>query len=224
MPPKNICIVEDDPVIRSELSTFLSNQGYTIAAPTNFEQIVQGVLATRPHLVLLDLQLPGTDGNYICREIRKSADIPIIVVTSKNTPLDELMSMNVGADDYVTKPYHPAILLARIEALLKRSYKSDASSVYTYKSLKLDISDAHIQFGSEAVELTKNEMKILHCFMKKPEVIISREELMEHLWSSDLFVDDNTLSVNVTRLRKKIESIGMENPIETKRGQGYIMR
>ncbi|MGL4819015.1 MAG: response regulator transcription factor, partial [Bacilli bacterium] len=134
-----------------------------------------------------------------------------------------LMSMNVGADDYVTKPYHTAILLARIEAVLKRTYKSAGQDRYTHHGLTLDVGMSVMHHGEQEVELTRNELKILHYLMQHPGVIVTREQLMEHLWTSDLFVDDNTLSVNVARLRKKIESIGMENPIETRRGQGYIL-
>ena len=171
----------------------------------------------------MDINLPVFDGYYICREVRKNSQVPIIIVTSRDTEIDELMSMNLGADDFVTKPYNTQILLARIENILRRTYAKQESTILTFKDLKLHLANGTISYQSKQEELTKNEFKILHCLMKNKGKIVSREQLMEDLWSSDLFVDDNTLSVNVTRLRKKLEAIGMDNPIETRRGLGYIM-
>lgn len=220
---KKILLVEDAEVIRNELKEFLTNYGYEVEAPDDFKQIMQYVLREDVHLILLDINLPVYDGYYICREIRKSSQVPIMIVTSRDNEMDELMSMNLGADDFITKPYNTQILLARIESVLRRTYKQQESSMLQFGSLKLDLSNGTILYQDQQEFLTKNEIKILHCLMKNKGQIVSREELMEYLWSSDLFIDDNTLSVNITRLRKKIEAIGMQNPIETRRGLGYIM-
>ena len=220
---QRIIIVEDDQVIRDELKFFLEKYGYEIYAPEKFDNIVEYILDKKSDLVLLDINLPVYDGYYICREVRKKSDIPIIVVTSRNTDMDELMSMNLGADDFVTKPYNTQILLARIVALLKRSSRIQQSNVLVYKDIKLNLSNATILYKDKSIELTKNEVKILTYLLDKKGTIVSRCELMEYLWKSDYFVDDSTLSVNITRLRRKLEEIGIENLIETRRGLGYII-
>lgn len=224
MQKMKILIIEDTETIRNELTIFLSNYGFVVEAPVDFENIMSYTTRDDFHLILLDINLPIYDGYYICREIRKQSNVPIIIVTSRDSEIDELMSMNLGADDFVTKPYNTQILLARIENLLKRTYTTKQEAVtLTSNGLKLNLSNGTIFYNNQNEELTKNELKILHCLMKNKGSIVSREQLMEDLWSSDLFIDDNTLSVNITRLRKKIEGIGMENPIETRRGLGYIM-
>ena len=221
---QQIIIVEDDQIIREELQIFLSKYGYEIVAPTYFDNVVQFILNENANLVLLDINLPIFDGYYICREVRKKSDIPIIIVTSRDSDMDELMSMNLGADDFVTKPYNTQILLARIAALLKRSVSNTAtSSILTYKDFQLNLSNATIIYNEKEIELTKNEVKILSYLINHKGEIVSRELLMEYLWSTDYFVDDSTLTVNITRLRKKLEEIGIENVIETRRGLGYIM-
>lgn len=219
-----IIIIEDDEIIREELKNFLSKYGYEIIAPTTFDNVVGFILKENANLVLLDINLPIFDGYYICREVRKQSDVPIIIVTSRDSDMDGLMSMNLGADDFVTKPYNTQILLARITALLKRSGSSTTtSSILTYKDFQLNLSNATILYKEREVELTKNEVKILSYLINHKGEIVSRESLMEYLWSTDYFVDDSTLTVNVTRLRKKLEEIGIENVIETRRGLGYIM-
>ncbi|WP_422658411.1 response regulator transcription factor [Paenibacillus sp. EC2-1] len=218
-----ILIIEDEDVIRNELASFLSGYGYEIAVITDFNDILERIEQVSPELILLDINLPYYDGYYLCRNIRKSSHVPIIVVTSRNNEMDELMSMNLGADDFVTKPYNTQILLARIESVLKRTYINQITEELNYADLKLDLAKGSIHYHDGEQPLTKNELKIMHFLMKNKGRVISREEMMEHLWSSELFVDDNTLSVNMTRLRKKIELMGMTNPIETRRGLGYIM-
>ncbi|GHU40551.1 DNA-binding response regulator [Clostridia bacterium] len=216
-----ILIIEDDPTIRTELSELLNRYGYETTAPEEFTDVVNFALKEQPHLILLDLGLPVQDGYHICREIRKQASIPIIVVTSRNTELDELMSMNLGADDFVTKPYHVQILLVRIENLLRRSYKNTEESVVELGGVSLNRSRSMVSKGDMSAELTKNEQGILYLLMQNEGRIISRDRIMEELWESDEFVDDNTLTVNINRLRKKLEQIGAEDFITTKRGQGY---
>lgn len=219
-----ILIIEDTPTIREELASFLSSYGYEVEAPTEFEGILETMKQSDAHLILLDINLPVYDGYYLCREIRKSSEIPIIIVTSRNSEVDELMSMNFGADDFVTKPYNTQILLARIASVLKRAYGSGLQGEsLAYKGLTLNLENGTVSYQEKSMELTKNEYKILGYLMKRQGAIVVREELMEALWKSELFVDDNTLSVNINRLRKKLEDLGMPSSIETRRGLGYIM-
>jgi DNA-binding response OmpR family regulator len=218
-----IIIIEDTEKIREELRTFLIRYGYEVVAPTNFENIINDTLREEPNLILLDINLPIFDGYYICREIRKISDVPIIVVTSRDNEMDELMSMNLGADDFVTKPYNTQILLARIETILRRVQGSNIRDTLVYNDLKLNLSNGSVTYKSEIAELTKNEIKILSCLYKNKGKIVSRDDLMDFMWNEDVFVDDNNLSVNVTRLRKKLEGLGMKKNIETRRGLGYIL-
>ena len=221
---EKIIIIEDDEIIREELKNFLSKYGYEIVVPTSFDNVVQFILNENANLVLLDINLPIFDGYYICREVRKKSDIPIIIVTSRDSDMYELMSMNLGADDFVTKPYNTQILLARIAALLKRSgLNITTNNILTYKDFQLNLSNATITYNEKEIELTKNEVKILSYLINHKGEIVSRELLMEYLWSTEYFVDDSTLTVNITRLRKKLAEIGIENVIETRRGLGYII-
>ncbi|WP_297134526.1 response regulator transcription factor [Terrisporobacter sp.] len=220
---KKILIIEDEEKIRVELKNFLVNYNYEVICLSKFENIIEDILKENAHLVLLDINLPIYDGYYICREIRKKSNVPIIVVTSRDTEMDELMSMNLGADDFITKPYNTQILLARINSLLKRAYEKQNTDRIIYKGLELDISKNSAIFESKEIQLTKNEFRILNCLMKNKGKIVSRGDLMDYLWDLDLFVDDNTLTVNINRLRKKLEEIRCEAYIETRRGRGYIM-
>ncbi|WP_343826997.1 response regulator transcription factor [Clostridium subterminale] len=220
-----IIIIEDTETIRQELTTFLNRYGYEVIAPTDFENIISIIEKEEPNLILLDINLPVFDGFYICREVRKTSQVPIIVVTSRDSDMDELMSMNLGADDFVTKPYNTQILLARINSVLKRVNQGNEGNqeILVYNDLKLNLSNGTINCGENTLEITKNELKILYYLIKNKGSIVSREDLMDYLWKSNLFVDDNTLSVNVTRLRKKLDEIGVKEAIETRRGLGYIM-
>ncbi|WP_346935644.1 response regulator transcription factor [Clostridium sp.] len=220
-----IIIIEDTETIRQELTTFLNRYGYEVIAPTDFENIISIIEKEEPNLILLDINLPVFDGFYICREVRKTSQVPIIVVTSRDSDMDELMSMNLGADDFVTKPYNTQILLARINSVLKRVNQGNEGNqeILVYNDLKLNLSNGTINCGENTLEITKNELKILYYLIKNKGSIVSREGLMDYLWKSNLFVDDNTLSVNVTRLRKKLDEIGVKDAIETRRGLGYIM-
>lgn len=218
-------IIEDSQVIREELKSLLTRYGYDVVAVEEFENIIEKIKKVMPDLILLDVNLPVFDGFYICREFRKSLNIPIIIVTSRDSEVDELMSMNLGADDFVTKPYNTQILLARISAVLKRTYsESDTSDTLTHRDLRLDLSKGTITAFNKHVELSKNEMKILAYLMKNKGSIVSRDDLMNYMWNSDVYIDDNTLSVNITRIRKKLEEINLKEYIETRRGLGYIMK
>ncbi|APC80452.1 TPA: response regulator transcription factor [Clostridium botulinum] len=221
---KKILIIEDDEVIREELQNFLRKYGYEVNAPVEFNNIIQYVEKENASLILLDINLPEFDGYYICREIRKTSDVPIIIVTSRDSEVDELISMNLGADDFVTKPYNTEILLARITNILKRTYGNlKTNNILNYKDFNLNLSNATLLYKDKSLELTKNEVKILSYLINNRGNIVKRDSLMEYLWKSDYFVDDSTLTVNINRLRKKLQEIGIENPIETRRGLGYIM-
>ncbi|WP_341321530.1 response regulator transcription factor [Solibacillus sp. FSL H8-0523] len=218
-----IIIIEDTEKIREELKIFLIRYGYEVVALTNFENILHDTLKEEPNLILLDINLPVTDGYYICREIRKKSAVPIIVVTSRDNEMDELMSMNLGADDFITKPYNTQILLARIENILRRVHGITNQDTIAYNNLKLNLLNGSVTYNDQKAELTKNEIKILSCLIKNKGKIVSRDDLMDFMWNADVFVDDNNLSVNVTRLRKKLEGLGMKDNVETRRGLGYIL-
>lgn len=220
---KKIFIIEDEEKIRLELSTFLNRYGYETSYSDDFENIVEIALKEKPHIILLDINLPYYDGYYICREIRKASNVPIIVVTSRNSEIDELMSMNLGADDFITKPYNTQILLARISSIIRRAYQNIESEVFEFRRLKYNMSTSEMEFDDKKIELTKNESRILATLIRNKEKIVSRNELIKALWQSDEFVDDNTLTVNINRLRKKLEEIGAKDYLQTKRGQGYIL-
>lgn len=221
---KIIIIIEDDKVIREELQDFLKKYRYEVKAPIDFNNIIEYVKNEDANLILLDINLPAFDGYYICREVRKTSDIPIIMVTSRDSDVDELMSMNLGADDFITKPYNTEILLARITNILKRTYGNlKTNNILNYRDFNLNLSNATIIYKNKSLDLTKNEIKILSYLIDNKGNIVKRDSLMEYLWKSDYFVDDSTLTVNINRLRKKLEEIGIENPIETRRGLGYIM-
>lgn len=220
-----ILIVEDDKKLRDELKIFLERHGYEVFLLEKFDNSIEDILGYKADLILLDINLPNADGEYICREIRKVSNIPIIIVTSRDSELDELLSINNGADQYVTKPYNIQILLAKIERLLKRSYSGNVSQdKIDCGKFILNLSKSIIEKDGKIVELTKNEFKILHYLVLNKEKIVSRNEIMDYLWESENFIDDNTLTVNIKRLRNKLEEIGLNDVIETKRGQGYILK
>lgn len=222
---QKILIVEDDEKLRNELAIFLNNNGYHAQALKSFEHTISDILESNADLVLLDINLPGADGEYICREVRKQSTLPIIMVTSRDNELDELLSLNYGADQYVTKPYNIQILLAKIGSLLRRtSMSGEINEKMDAKDFVLNLSKGAIEKDKQSIELTKNEFKILKFFVQNREKILSREEIMECLWESESFIDDNTLTVNINRLRNKMGELGLKELLETKRGQGYILK
>jgi DNA-binding response OmpR family regulator len=218
-----ILIIEDDVTIRLELKSLLEKYNYEAVAVDSFDELPESALSAEPHLILLDLGLPLRDGYHICREIRKTSDVPVIVVTSRNTEIDELMSMNLGADDFITKPYNTQILLARIENVLRRTYEAPSEEIIQYGGVVLNVSGSTVSANGREQELTKNELRILRLLMTGRGKIISRDQIMEALWQTDEFIDDNTLTVNIKRLRKKLDEIGLPDFIRTKRGQGYMV-
>ena len=217
---QTIMIVEDDPVIREELAFLLGNENYRALPVTDFETILEQVRSVCPDLVLLDLRLPERDGLSLCAAIRKVS--PIIVVTSRTSALDELQALNLGSDDYVTKPYNIPILLARIRAVLRRnSGESAEPDLLKAAGLQVSLAKGTVTAAGHTAELTRNELKILAHLMAHTGEIVSRTDLIEALWDNQIYIDDNTLSVNITRLRSKLERLGRPDVIKTRRGMGY---
>ncbi|MCL2559921.1 MAG: response regulator transcription factor [Turicibacter sp.] len=218
-----ILIVEDNVQLSMELSCLLKKEGYEVEVVTHFEEVVNLILKSGAHLVLLDINLPYDDGYYIAKEVRKQSQIPMIMVTSRDTEMDELMSMNLGADDFITKPYNVNILRARIQNLLKRSYPNANEETLSCGNWRLLVNKSLVICGDSSTELTKNEFRILYYLLKNKNTIVTRVALMAYLWDSNVFIDDNTLTVNVGRLRKKLDGIGVGENIQTKRGMGYYL-
>lgn len=222
---QKILIVEDDKKLREELRIFLNNNGYEALILEKFNNTIQDILNSNSDLILLDINLPNTDGEYICKELRKVSNVPIIIVTSRDNEIDELLSINYGADHYITKPFNIQILLAKISSLLRRANMSaDNSELINANEFVLNISKSRIEKDEKTIELTNNEIKILKYLLKNRERIVSRDEIMEYLWEDSSFVDDNTLTVNITRIRNKLTELNLKDLIETKRGQGYILK
>ena len=221
---QKILIVEDDEKLRNELETFLNNNGYQAETLKSFNHTIQDILNRNPNLLLLDVNLPNADGEYICKEIRKQSNLPIIIVTSRNNEIDELLSLNYGADHYITKPFHLQILLAKIASLLRRTnIETNVQHKIETKDFVLNTDKSTIQKDGKEIELTKNEFRILKYLVQNRNKIVAREEIMACLWDSENFIDDNTLTVNITRLRNKLEELDLKELIQTKRGQGYIL-
>lgn len=222
---QKILIVEDDKKLRKELETFLTKHGFIAKGLEKFDNTIQDILNENADLILLDINLPYTDGEFVCKEVRKTSNVPIIMVTSRDNEIDELMSLNYGADQYVTKPYNIQILLAKINGLLKRNKKIEKElQKIDCDGFLLNIAERVIEKEEQKIELTKNEYTILYYLAKNRGKIVSRDEIMDYLWESEEFIDDNTLSVNVKRLRGKLEELGLVDRIETRRGQGYILK
>ena len=219
-----ILIIEDDEKLREELKIFLNKNGYEATTLTTFDNTIQEILKRKPDLILLDINLPNTDGEYICKEIRKQSNMPIIIVTSRDNELDELLSINNGADHYITKTFNIQILLAKIGSLLRRTSMQEVNDKIDVKDFILNTSNNTIEKDGKIIELTKNEYKILKYLVQNRGKIVSREDIMECLWESESFIDDNTLTVNITRLRIKLEELELKELLETKRGQGYILK
>ena len=222
---QKILIIEDDEKLRCELETFLNKNGFVATSLKKFDNAVEDILKIQADLLLLDINLPYTDGEFICKEIRKTSNVPIIMVTSRDSEMDELLSLNYGADQYVTKPYNIQILLAKIVGLLKRNQNAgNNSDKIDCGEFVLNTAGRTIEKEDNKVELTKNEYKILEYLVIHRQQVISRDEIMDYLWESEEFVDDNTLNVNIKRLRMKLEELGLTDQIETRRGQGYLLK
>jgi DNA-binding response OmpR family regulator len=216
-----IMIIEDDKTVRDELALLLKNEGYQPIAVTVFENILTQVSESNPDLILLDLGLPGRDGFSLCADFRRNFDIPIIFVTSRDSAYDELNALSTGGDDYITKPYHVPVLLARIRAVLRRSSKKTEPELPSVNGLTLNPTRGTASANGKNIELTRNELQILTCLMEHAGEVVSRTDLIESLWDNRIYIDDNTLSVNMTRLRAKLGGIGLPDFIKTRRGMGY---
>lgn len=219
-----IMIIDDNKQLQNEIGNVLASNGYAIIKPNDFSNVPYLVKENNPNLILLDINLPESDGFKICTEIRSFSKVPIIFITSRNTNIDELMGITLGGDDFITKPYNTQILLARISALLKRAYPDNSmSDVIEHNGARINILASTVECNGNLIELTKNELKILHYLLNNRGRIVSRVDIMEYLWDSSMFVNDNTLTVNIGRIRSKIEEIGVKDYIKTKRGQGYLV-
>ncbi len=219
-----IYVVEDDEGIASGIKNLAEPWGFEVKTVSDFEKVLDEFNAYGPHIVLMDIGLPFKGGFFWCSEIRKISNVPIIFLSSASDNMNMVMAMNMGADDFVAKPFDANVLMAKIQALLRRSYDFASSSpVLSHKGAFLNTGDNTLSFNDQKLELTKNEYRILLCLMENKGKVVSREKLMEKLWETDSFVDENTLTVNINRLRKKLDGIGLEDFITTKFGVGYIL-
>jgi len=218
---KKIVIVEDEKMIAEELQQILENAGYQAMVLSDFQNTLNTILQWSPDLILLDINLPYLNGEMILQNLRKVSMIPVIMVTGRSTLIDEALSMSYGADDYIMKPYNPTILLLRIAAIFKRMEMS--SEVFNYHDIKVNLSRGTLTRNGEEIILTKNEMIIFNYFLQNIGRIVTRDELMTALWNSHEYINDNALTVNISRLRSKMRDLGYESAIETRKGQGYIL-
>ncbi len=220
---KKILLIEDDLTIQTQLKTLLAGNGYDVFAVTDFSKAIGQIKDFLPHLVILDIKLPGNNGFEICSQIRTFSDIPIVFVTSSNTEMDELNSIMLGGDAFITKPYNTAILLAKIGALVKRAYPASQTEIISWNEAALHLESSMIEYKGQKAELTKNELKILYYLFRNAGKICSRNDIVDYLRDNQLYVDDNALSVNMTRIRDKLEAIGLTGFIKTKHRQGYTL-
>lgn len=218
-----ILVIEDEAVIRRELKILLENAMYDAAVLTDFHDIVPQIRRENADLILLDINLPGLSGFDVCTQIREEMEVPVIFLTSRTDSMDELNGILKGGDDYITKPYQAPVLLARIGAVLKRTKGSGYKEItqFVHNGVRLDIAGCLLSYEGEQMDLTKAEMKILYQLFKNPGEYISRMDLIEYLWENKIFIDDNTLSVHMTRIRDKLKALGVSGLISTKRGIGY---
>ncbi|HEM6302038.1 TPA: response regulator transcription factor [Streptococcus suis] len=219
---QRIFLVEDDKTISQLVAKNLINWGYQVQEVKDFQMVLDQIRDFQPHLILLDIGLPFFNGYYWCQEIRKTSRVPIMFLSSHDQPMDIVMAINMGADDYVTKPFEMTVLLAKIQGLLRRTYDFvGEQSLLWFEEVSLDLKTMQVSYGQAVAELTRNEFQILRVLFEHGKEVVSREELMRELWNSDIFVDDNTLSVNIARLRKKLAELGLPDLIATKKGVGY---
>lgn len=216
-----IMIIEDDEAICNELKTLLEENNYKVVVLKDFKNAFNEILSNKPNLILMDINIPFMNGELLLKKLRETSNIPVIMVTSKNSLVDEALSITYGADDYITKPYNPNILLLRIGAVLRRARGS--SDILSYRDLKINVSKGLIINGSEEIFLTKNEMIIFCYLVSHKEKLVTRDELMADLWNNNEYINDNALTVNISRLRSKLKSIGYSDAISTRKGMGYIL-
>ena len=220
-----ILLVEDDQVIRQQVGKLLSEWGFEVVLVEDFMEVLSLFAQSEPHLVLMDIGLPLFNGYHWCQEIRKISQVPIMFLSSRDQAMDIVMAINMGADDFVTKPFDQQVLLAKVQGLLRRSYEFGRDeSLLEYAGVILNTKSMDLHYQGEVLSLTKNEFQILRVLFEHAGNIVARDDLMRELWNSDFFIDDNTLSVNVARLRKKLEEQGLARFIETKKGIGYGLK
>jgi DNA-binding response OmpR family regulator len=220
-----IMIVEDEPTIREGIGEALRKWGYATVYVERFDQVLQEFLACDPHLVLMDINLPSFDGFYWCSQIRQLSKVPILFLSSRAAPMDMVMAMGMGGDDFIQKPFYTDVLMAKINALLRRTYTyiDTAPNAIEHDGVVLNVKDATLLSGGKSAELTKTEFILAYMLMEHKGTIVTRKKLMRALWQDEHFVDDNTLTVNMTRLRKKLADLGKEHFIATRKGEGYII-
>lgn len=218
---KKILIIEDDEAIRSELQKLLTNSGYEAQITDTFSNVKEQIGKIKLDLILLDINLPELNGEVILKEIRKESDIPVVMVTSRTSEVDEVLSMSYGADDFITKPYNPTVLLLRIQNIFKRMTRTGERQMYN--DLEVNFSKSTISDGQTEIRLTKNEMIVFSFLLTNRGKIVTRDDLMTDLWNNEEYINDNALTVNISRLRNKLAEIGYEGAIETRKGQGYIL-
>ena len=217
-----VLIVEDDEMIADSLKRHLEQWDYKVICVNDFANIMSEYASAAPQLVLMDIKLPFYNGYHWCSEIRKVSKVPIIFLSSASDNMNIVMAVNMGGDDFIAKPFDLDVLTAKVQAILRRSYDFVSQSVVLeHKRAMLNLTEATLTYGNKKLELTKNELRILQVLMENKEKVVSRDALMTKLWESDSYVDENTLSVNVNRLRKKLESVGLDDFIQTKKGIGY---
>lgn len=218
---KKILIVEDDKSLSLELKELLDNAGYQASILKDFKNAYEEITRDMPDLILMDINIPYFNGEMILQNLRKVSNVPVVMVTSRNTEVDEVISYSYGADDYITKPYNPTILLLRISAILKRVRQADV--IFKYHDLEINLQKGIIFKGDIEVILTKNEMIILGYFLNHQDMLVSRDELMTELWNNEEYINDNALTVNISRLRNKLRDVGYPDAIVTRKGLGYIL-
>ncbi len=219
-----IFLIEDDQSIFNSIRVRFNQWSMEVVGPKDFQQVLDDFLNVQPHLVIIDIQLPAVDGFHWCREIRAISKVPIIFLSSRDHPMDMVMAMQMGADDFVQKPFHMEVLLAKVQAILRRTYDygENMQHVVRWNGAIIDYDRGTIQYGEKVIELTKNELFILKTLLASVDKIVSRDELMRKLWDDERFVNDNTLTVNVNRLRQRLDEIGLSDTIVTKKGLGYM--
>lgn len=216
---KKILIIEDEKIIRNELKSLLENSGYEVLIIEKFDNVKENIKNMKFDLILMDINLPNKNGEILLKEIRKESNVPIIMVTSRVGEVDEVLSISYGADDYITKPYNPTILLLRIQNIFKRM-DNNMDDLF-YDNISVNPQKGILKQGEKVLELTKNEMIIFTYLLRNRGRIVTRDDLMTDLWNNDEFINDNALTVNISRLRNKLQNFGLENRIETRKGQGY---
>ncbi|WP_455714489.1 response regulator transcription factor [Anaerosporobacter sp.] len=227
-----IMIIEDDAKLREQMSQILLGYGFQVVAVQDFHKVEEEFLDSKPDLLILDINLPYYDGNYYCRIFRRHSNVPIIIVSARNSEMSQILSIELGADDYIVKPFPLELFIAKVNAMIRRTYGDYAQDTANAEiatkgklavgSLQLDEKSFKITSGGNVIELSKNEFKLMKAFLTKPNEVLTREELLEELWDQSDFVDDNTLTVNITRLRGKLSELGYADCIKTKRGVGYV--